>query len=367
MPSFIEQLGNTLVPTPRFLRMPATGVVITEHEVRALSLAKSGDEFGVRARDVQELPEGAVQKGEIKRVQPVAEALSALADRTSIHFVNTLLPESRVYLFQTQLPDVSDRDETLRSTLEFKLEENVPLEPSSAIFDYEVLKRGGTRRQSDINVAVYAQETVMPYIEAFRAAGLQILSLDIESEALMRSFIDRDDETTYMILNVERHGVGISIARAGTLYFATAVTFDGAALDQVLLESELAGDNADARVLRRQFGLNDMKQADESAFSRVRSQLNELVSEVNRYYAYWNSRTDDDGNRSHPIERVLLGGAYADARVLTEYLASNLRAPVQRANPWQNVLSFEQTIPEIEYEDALGYASTIGVAMRDPF
>jgi Tfp pilus assembly PilM family ATPase len=183
----------------------------------------------------------------------------------------------------------------------------------------------------------------------------------------MRSFIDRDDETTYMILNVERHGVGISIARAGTLYFATAVTFDGAALDQVLLESELAGDNADARVLRRQFGLNDMKQADESAFSRVRSQLNELVSEVNRYYAYWNSRTDDDGNRSHPIERVLLGGAYADARVLTEYLASNLRAPVQRANPWQNVLSFEQTIPEIEYEDALGYASTIGVAMRDPF
>lgn len=348
--------------------MPATGVVVTGREVRALALAKDGDEYVVRARDAEGLPDGAVQKGQIKQVKPVAEALRALADRTNIHLVNTVLPESRVYLFQTRLPDVSDRDETLRSTLEFKLEENVPLEPSNAIFDYEVLKSASSRRPSDINVAVYAEETVMPYIEAFRAAGLQILSLDIESEALMRAFIDPDDDTTYMILNVEHAGVGIAIVRAHTLYFATAVAFDGTQFDQALTESELAAEaTEEVHVLRRQYGLNDLKQADEAAFSRVQSQLNELVSEINRYYAYWNSRTDDEGKRAHPIERILVGGAYADARGITEYLASNLRAPVQRANPWKNVLSFENTIPDLEYEDALGYASTIGVAMRDPF
>jgi hypothetical protein len=40
--------------------------------------------------------------------------------------------------------------------------------------------------------------------------------------------------------------------------------------------------------------------------------------------------------------------------------------PVELANVWVNVLSFDNEIPPIEYLDSLNYATVVGLALPKP-
>jgi Tfp pilus assembly PilM family ATPase len=48
------------------------------------------------------------------------------------------LPEEKAYLFTTSIPKVAQKD--IRSAIEFKMEENVPIPASDLVFDFLVCK-----------------------------------------------------------------------------------------------------------------------------------------------------------------------------------------------------------------------------------
>ena len=64
------------------------------------------------------------------------------------------------------------------------------------------------------------------------------------------------------------------------------------------------------------------------------------------------------------IKEIILCGGDANLAGLTEYLTLTLKIPVKLANVWLNVFSFEEYVPEIEFNKSLKFATAVGLALK---
>src|SRR5690606_540290 len=137
------------------------------------------------------IPRGVVEHGRVLDKQKLITVLSEFARVNKIHYVRASLPEEAGYIFPAHVPEHLSHDET-REALKFKIEENVPISLSDAIIDYEVVSgvptSGGQRM---VSVSVYPKKVAEEYVELLSAAGLEVLSLEIEAQAIARAIVPK--------------------------------------------------------------------------------------------------------------------------------------------------------------------------------
>ncbi|NBV29727.1 hypothetical protein EBS02_12095, partial [bacterium] len=102
-------------------------------------------------------------------------------------------------------------------------------------------------------------------------------------------------------------------------------------------------------------------------FAGVINGLSAIKDETQRVIFYWQSfqnklKSSEDGSVSS-IKKVILSGHDAVLPGLREYFATSLNVQVEVANVWQNVLNLKDTVPDIEYNDSLDFATAIGLAL----
>ena len=351
-----------LFPPPRYLKMPAVGIDTSESSIRFLELTadKSGKKLGKFG--VQSIPKGLVVDGEIKDVGKFSEELSKLRKKYNLDFVHVSLPEEQAYLFQTIIPAASKNTGEMRSILEFKLEENVPLKPHEAVFDYEIIGTD-TGEELNINMAVYPRSVVEGYIEALKGAGLTPLSLEIEAQSIARSVIPSEDSGTYMLVDFGRSRTGIAIVENGFLRFTSTLSVAGESLTTAI-RKHFSVTEEEADKIKNEKGFARYKDNTE-LFELLMSTVSALKDEVNKHYIYWNTRTGGHSDEAHKIKKIILCGGSSNLAGLPDYLSLSIKTPVELANVWENVLSFEDTIPSIEKRNSFAYATAIGLALRN--
>ena len=128
-----------IFPPPRFLSMPAVGIDISDHSIRFIELIPGSKGFSVGAFGSRNLPAGIVEKGAIVKRADLVTILKKLRREYGFRFVRASLPEEKGYLFVAEVPPVSYRE--ARGLIQFKLEENVPLKPTEAVYDIDVVCR----------------------------------------------------------------------------------------------------------------------------------------------------------------------------------------------------------------------------------
>ena len=100
-----------------------------------------------------------------------------------------------------------------------------------------------------------------------------------------------------------------------------------------------------------------------SPFGSIVRVASVLRDEIWQRLNYWNSGDSNLGKRS-TIARVLLCGGNANIPGLAEYLTSDMGLPVGLANPWVNMISFEDYIPPMTRRESLKYCAALGLALR---
>ncbi|MCH7597648.1 pilus assembly protein PilM [Patescibacteria group bacterium] len=351
-----------LFPPPRYLKMPSVGIDISESSVRFLELTatKKGKKLGKFG--VYPIPKGLVVDGEIKDIAKFSEELSKLRKKYNLDFVHLSLPEEQVYLFQTIIPAASKNEGQMRSILEFKLEENVPLKPHEAIFDYEIIGTG-TEEELNINMAVYPRNVVESYVEALKGAGLTPLSLEIEAQSIARSVIPDGDSGTYMLVDFGRMRTGIAVVENGILRFTSTLSVAGESLTAAI-QKHFSVTEEEADKIKNEKGFARYKNNTE-LFELLMNTVSALKDEVNKHYIYWNTRTGRHDDEAGKIKKIILCGGSSNLAGLSDYLSLFIKAPIELANVWGNVLSFEDTIPPIEKRHSFAYATAIGLALRN--
>jgi len=349
-------------PSPKLLTMPSVGIDISDSAIKFLELVDTDYGKGLGKYGERTIPEGAVVGGVIQNGDTLTKVLQALQKEQDLRFIRASLPEEKAYLFKTWVP-TSAKDIQIRNAIEFKLEENVPISPDEAVFDYDI--PAGEMSDSDemeVSVAVYSRKTVEQYTEVFQKANLIPLSFEVESQAIARSVIRKGDEGTYMIIDFGKMRTGLGIVSRGLLSFTSTLDVVGDTLTEAIAK-QFSVSKEEAERIKNESDFIKNKENSELFLTMMKT-ISELKDEIVRHYRYWNTRVDGRGQKSPSIDQIILCGGSANVVGLSEYLSGSVRVKAKRANVWLNALSFEEVIPNIDYSHSLGYATAIGLALR---
>jgi len=350
-------------PRPRILSPSAAGVDISDSSIKWLTLDEGQGSKSVRAFGEESLEAGIVTNGVVKDVAQLGEALKSIAPKLGAEGAHAALPEEAAYMFNMHVPENSSREQTL-SVIEFELEGRVPIPPSAALYDFDVIMRHDATEGEEIGVTVFPREIAESYAKAFSLAGVPLLSLEVEASSIARAVSgDAKDEHITLLVDFGRRRTGIAVLKRGVPIFTSTVAVGGEAIDR-MIEEKLSLPPEQAVAFKNDQGLLAQEGKSSPATEAITNTVSALAEEVVRHHQYWDTRRNEQGSRMTPVERVFLVGGSANLKGLGDYISSRVQVECERPNLWRNVCSFDEYIPPIDRRTSLRYATAIGLALR---
>ncbi len=349
------------LPPPKFLTMPSLGVDISDTSLKYVQFSEEKRGMKpLRQWGEIEIPTGVLDRGHVHDQKQLAAVLKECKEKTGATFIRVSLPEERAYLFETEIKRSTPVKE-IRSLLEFRLEENVPIPAREAFFDYDILEGETTDKTLRVVVAAYARETILNYFDACNEAGLIPLSFEVEAQAMVRSVLPADIEGAHMLVDFGKTRTGVGIVLEGSLMYTSTIDFGGNQLSEVLRKVHGQITEGEITTIKNTQGLikgvHDTRNYD-ALISTVSVIKDELASRIQ----YWHS--GDYKQESRRIQSVTLCGGSSNLKGLPEYFTETLGITTRRANVWQNAFAIEDYIPPISVRHSYGYATAIGLALK---
>lgn len=318
-----------LFPPPKFLNIPYAGLDIADDYIRCIEYSHGHHGYSISKFGSRALKPGIIDAGHIKDEKALTEELKSLVKELRITTVKASLPEERMYLFKTEVPSV-DEDQ-IRQNIEFKLEENVPLAISEAIFFFDllpdVMKTAVNKNKSFVSVSVAPRELTNSYLKALQEAGLTVVSFEIQAKAIARAVVPSDSTKTELLVHVMNNKTGLYVVTNGVVCFTSTISWGSESI-----KGKSEADIADA--------------------------IFALRHEIERVNTYWGERGE-----GQPIQYIVVSGQDAELISQISHLSPNPQIPLKVANVWQNAFSGEHYIPPISFRDSLNYAVAAGLAL----
>ncbi len=306
-------------PPPKFLEIPYAGLSINDSAVRAIQFGRKNGEQYILKYAEEILAPGVISGGDVINKEELVKALSILKSKMDLKFVKVSIPEEKAYLFTAKIPIVPENQ--VRIEVEEKIEENVPVPPGELLFDFRVVDS----TQKDFLRVVVSNLPINVtdnYIKVINQAGLEPLSLEIESQAIARSLIREEDKDTILIVNFSKDKVGLFIANKRIVHFTSTVQMKG--------DSE-----------------ND---------------LDSLSLEIKKLYGYWHSLKENVDKSEKRIQEIIICGENIPDTVLP-YLSTHQNTKAILANVWVNAFDIDDNVPKIDFTSSLKYSASIGLAL----
>ncbi len=347
-----------LFSPPSYLLMPAVGIDISDRSIKYAELvpAGRGSRLG-RFGDIALAP-GIVEGGRIVSPQKLTDALTELRKKEKLSFVRAALPEEQMYFFRTEVP--TGTHAAMRESLELTLEDHVPIPAMETTFDFEVITDNGTT--AEVAVTAASEIIIQSYRDTFLEAGLTLLSLELEAEAVVRSVTHTDDAVARLVVDFGETRTGIAVGQYGHVEFTSTVAMGGKMLNDTLAK-HFNVSIEEAEKLKREVGLRRTAEH-QDLFSLLLNNIAVLRDEINRHFLYWHSHPDEHGKSRSPIEEIILVGGDSNLAGLTDYLGASLNVKVSIGNVWTNVVLPDHGVPAILHNDSLAYATAIGLALH---
>jgi type IV pilus assembly protein PilM len=350
-------------PTPKLLDPAGAGIDISDASIKWLALEPFAGRYRVAAHGEQPLESGIVVEGSVRNPGALASALREI--KKSLHgisFAHAALPEEAAYVFEMHVPEGVSRNE-IRHLIEFEFEGRVPIAPSDAVFDYDVIQKHDDGGQ-DIGVAVFPRELAESYAAAFEAGGITLVSLELEARSIARAVSSgAPEEPITLLVDFGRARTGFAVLKRGIPIFTSTVEIGGDALNAALAK-ERSLKPEEAIAFRNEHGLIPGPGGKAAAADTIAGVASALSDEIARHYHYWDTRRNERGERMTPVGQVALVGGSANLKGLSEYVMARVQAPTALGDVWRHVCRFDTYLPPIERRASLQYATAIGLALR---
>jgi len=353
---------SKIFPPPTYMRLPAYGVDISDTSLKYVNfgdIPKGNITRPLLDWGEIDIPEGALSRGQVLDQKALSATLRELKNKTKADYIRVSLPEERAYLFETEIKKNIPAKE-IRSLLEFRLEENVPIPVREAFFDYDVLESDQTDKAVRVVVVAYARETIQAYYEACVASDLFPIAFEVEAQAMVRAVVPYNYSDTVMLVDFGKTRTGVGIVHDGALMYTSTIDFGGRDLSATL--RKVLGDVPEeylTTIKNTQGILNH--NGDNESFEVLVGTVSVIKDELLSRIQYWHSQEYKQDIRR--IEEIVLCGGSANLLGLPEYLSEALGIKTTRANVWQNAFSLNDYIPPIDARHSYGYATAIGLAL----
>ena len=345
-------------PTPAFLARHSFALDISDQSIKYGELVMSPYGLHLGRFGKEKIAPGVIMSGKIEEEEALIEILRSLRLRENMHFVRVSLPEEQMYLFTLSLPQV--KDVNLRDAIMLQLEEHIPIPAIETTFDYKVISE--TETTIFVSVVAIANAVVESYLSVFHRAGLVPLSFELEAEAIARAVVPFDDPSPVMIIDLGQSKTGVLIAERGNVLFTTTLDIGGATLTNMIAKNfGISSDEAEK--MKRSYGIDEANEKND-ILPVIANGISVLHDEINKHHIYWQTHSEN-GEHRNPINNILLCGEGSNLSGIEEYLQASMMMKVTHAHPWVNISHMDITVPDISFEESLGYVTVLGLSLGD--
>lgn len=348
----IAQKFLKVFPTPRFLKFSYVGFEISQNRIRyAEVLNKDGKGIGLgRFGERSYTPtEDMFSNEDLKRV------LKDIAQKEKITHIKATLPEESTYLFTVNVE--GDTHEAIKNSIEFHLEENVPISGADALFDFYLLPTLPNEPKKAV-VSVVSSEIVEKYISLFEECGLTPVAFMAESSSFSRAVIKKGDMKTSVLVYVSQNKTVFSIASQGYVQFSSTLSVGGSVMTEAL-KKYFAVSEEEAERMKKEKGFK--KEDDSDVMSALINAIGVLKDEIQRIEIYWRAHHDKEDR--FPIKNIVLIGNDAVIPGFAEYLSLSLKTPVNIGNVWENFPRYKLEVPPLHFNEAVSFGACIGLSL----
>ncbi len=312
-------------PAPQFLKMSTVGLAMSDEAVRMVEITGGPGGYVLGKHAEIALEEGTIESGYIHDIPALSRVLRELKDRKELSFVRASLPEEKGYVFTIRTPYLSRRD--MRSSIDFSIEENVPVKAADVIFDFNIIPDTKSDDGTvEVAVSVLPRKAVEAYVEALRSADIEPVAFEIESQAVARAIIGKDEKGVYVIVNLAPKKAGFYIVSKGVVVFTSTVLLDNESLQGYAVESF-------------------------------------LTEEIQKTLLFWETHNGGEQKKSHHVAGVRIVGSHSSWNAIVQHVSSELTIPVSVADVWTNSFSVDSHIPDIKKADSLRFAAAVGLSL----
>ncbi|MSU44871.1 hypothetical protein EXS45_01690 [Candidatus Nomurabacteria bacterium] len=357
--NLFNKFFNRFFPVPSFLAVPSFGLDIGDESIKFIELINTKHGIRIGRHGERTIPSGIIESGKIKNPKQMEEILSLLKKEIGIKSARASLLEDQVYLFKIRLEKTGLAH--IRESIELSLEEHVPIPASEAIFDYEFISQDA--QSLELQVAVIPQNIIESYLSIFQNSQIKIQSFELEAQAIFRAVVRKGDMETYMIVDFGEKRTGIFIVSRGVVMFTSTLDMGGIMLSKMIAQNfKISFEEAEK--MKRKYGL-ERNTPNKELFSVLLNSVSILRDELVKHFLYWHTHKDIEMENNPPIKKIILCGGDSNLIGLVEYLSISMKHPVEMANVWINIVDTEKYIPDINFKQALSFAATLGLALRD--
>ena len=289
-----------------------------------------------------------------------AKAVTEVMRRSKIQTRNvvTALPTFSVFSSVLSLNEVPDK--SLDPAIRWEAKKIIPLPLDEMVLDWQKIETPEDAGKNDGMIKVLItgapRSLVNNYINIFKKAQLNLLSLETETFSLVRSLIG-NDKASFLIVEVGANTTDISMVKNSIPIHSRSIDIGGLVLTNAVAKS-LKVSLARAEQFKCDLGLDLMDQTQAAVPKVIKETLAPIVNEIK--YVLNLFKTDQGAD----VEKIILSGGSSMLANLNNYLSAELDKKVIIGNPWSRVIyphELEETLDKIGPKMAV----SIGLAMRE--
>lgn len=347
----------------RAIRLPTLGMDISDRSIKYLR-CMIGKDVRFEIYGEVDVPEGVIAGGEIVREEEVTRILADLARREEKYFrssgVVACLPEEKSFLRALSLQKVKPED--VGNAIRWEIEAEIPLPLADVAFDYEIISADADHL--GVVLTAFPRVIVESYVRVLTRAGLRPVTLELESQAMVRALIPHTSENhARIIVDMGHTRTSFIIVAGRNIVFTTTIAVGGELLEEHISKA-LGVDRAEAALIKKENGL--AKHAyDGKTFGAMIPVLDALADELTRIMESYQRHVAHTHGGDADITEIILSGGDANLLGLDTYLASATHIPVALADPFAAIAgALGGAVPPIPKNEALAFSAAIGLALR---
>lgn len=317
-------------------------------------------------------------RGDLANVDGIYRLLMEVCQKSNVtaNKVIGALPNFSVFTSILNLPSMTKKE--LESAVSWEAKKIIPIPLENIILDWKIiderndgqtgdkpvssqqvrsLKKIFSKPQKNLKILLTgaSKTLVKRYIDIFNKAGLNLLSLETESFALIRSLIG-NDKSVIMLVDLGASTSSITVVEKGVPVLSRSIEVGGMMITRSISTSlnvnlERAEQFKQDMSLDAASANNSLPQTVERSFASI---LNEVKYTINMYQEQNNKK----------IEKIVLTGGSSLLGNLSGYLSRVLNINTYVGDPWARVIFPTELKPIL---DRLGprFSVAIGLAMRN--
>jgi len=255
----------------------------------------------------------------------------------------------------------SEKKEELDQAVQYQAKKLIPLPLEEMTVDWKPIVTGPQspdEKYAQVLLTGAAKTLIKKYVDIFSGAGLELLSLETEALAMIRSLIGRDKSAT-LVLDIGTVRTNILIVENGIPFVSRSVAHGG-----VNVTKEMAGamglseDQAEGMKI----DASSMTSMYESGFPKLfEKALAPILTEL-KYSTdlFLGQKTNQDKR----LDKIILTGGGALLPQLADYVSKAMNLRVYIGDPWARVVYPEALRPVLN-QIGPRVGAAVGLAMRD--